>query len=90
MLGATLFITLVFCVVISVLPLALVLPALGLVVVLSGVMLGIYVQVTSRLGIRSAPGLEDIAGVLCLFGFAALIICDRTAALHDLAVLTKP
>jgi hypothetical protein len=74
----------------SVFPPPLVLPAWGLIIVLSGVLVGIYAQVTSRPHNRSATGLQDIAGVLCLFGFAALIICDRTAALHNLAVLTTP
>jgi hypothetical protein len=57
LLGATLFIALVFCVAISVLPLPLVLPALGLFVVLAGVTLATYAQVASRLGVRSITGL---------------------------------
>jgi hypothetical protein len=90
LLGATLFIALVFCVAVSVLPSPLVLPASGLCIVLAGIALAAYEQVVRRLGIRSTSRLDDIAGVLCLFGFAALIICDRTAALQNLAVLTEP
>jgi hypothetical protein len=90
LLGASLFVTVVFCVVMSVFPPPLVLPAWGLIIMLSGVMVGIYAQVASRLHNRSATGLEDIAGVLCLFGFAALILCDRTEVLQNLAVLTGP
>jgi hypothetical protein len=80
----------VFCVVMSAFPPPLVLTAWGLIIVLSGVMVGIYAQVASRLHNRSATGLQDIAGVLCLFGFAALILCDRTEVLQNLAVLTGP
>jgi hypothetical protein len=90
LLGASLFIIVALCVVMSVFPPPLVLPALGLVIVLSGVTVGIYAQVASRLQNRSVTGLRDIAGVLCLFGFAALIVCDRTELLQNLEVLWRP
>ena len=87
LLGATLFIALVLCVLTRTVAPSLVLPALGVVVVLSGAVLGAYALVAKRLGLRSNDALLDIAGVPSLFGFAAAIVCDKAEALQALTML---
>jgi len=81
------FVALAFSVLTGVLPALLVLPAMSVIVVLSGLSLGVWALSMGRLrGLPNEPVL-DIAGILVLFGFATAIICDKTEALRLLAAL---
>jgi hypothetical protein len=86
LLGATLFVALVFSVMTSALPAQLVLPAMSVIVVLSGLLVGAW---TLLISLHRLPNerMLDIAGVLVLFGFATAIVCDKAEALRLLAVL---
>lgn len=87
LLVATLFVALAFSVTTSALPAQLVLPAMSVIVVLSGLLVGACTLVISRHRERSNDRMLDIAGVLVLFGFAAAIVCDKTEALRLLVAL---
>ena len=87
LLGATLLVALVFSLVTGVLPAELVLPAVSIIVVVSGLLLGAGTLLIGRLRAPLNDGLLHIAGVLVLFGFAAAIVCDKTEALRLLGAL---
>lgn len=85
--GATLFVALAFSVLTGMLPAQLVLPAMSVIVVLSGLLMGAWALLISRYRGLSNHQMIDIAGVLVLFGFATAIACDKTEALRLLAAL---
>jgi len=87
LLGATLSVALAFSVVTGVLPAQFVLPAMSVIVFLSGLLMGVGALLIRRY--RGLPNdcMLDIAGVLVLFGFATAIICDKSEALRLLAAL---
>ena len=87
LLGATLFVALAFSVVTGVLPAQLVLPAMSVIVVLSGLLVGVWALLTRRYGGLQDDRMLDIAGILVLFGFATAIVCDKSEALRLLAAL---
>jgi hypothetical protein len=90
LLGASLFVALAFSVVTGVLPAQLVLPAMSVIVVLSGLLVGVWaLLVHPRMVHPRKPdnSLLDIAGVLVLFGFAAAILCDKSEAIRLLSAL---
>lgn len=81
LLEATLFVAAVFSLLTAGLPAPFVLPALSLVIVVCGLLLGASALAMNRLcGFRHARIME-VAGVLVLFGFAAAIVCDEADAL---------
>lgn len=87
LLAASLLVAFAFCVTTSVLPADLVLPALSVIVVVSGLLLGAFTLLRGRSRGHQSVGMLDVAGVLVLFGFATAIICDKTEALSLLAAL---
>ncbi len=87
LLGASVFVALAFCVLTALLPAQLVLPAVGVVVILAGLILGLSVLVLGRLSPSANTGMLDMAGVLALFGFAVAIVSDKSEALRLLSAL---
>lgn len=82
LLEASVFVAVAFCALTMILPASFVLPALSLVIVLSGLVLGASALAMNHFqGLRHAR-LMEIAGVLVLFGFAAAIVCDNADAVH--------
>lgn len=82
MLGATLFVALVFSGVTAVLSAELALSASSVIISLSGLLLGAGALLISRLRSLPTSRFVDIAGILMFFGFAAAIICDKTEILR--------
>jgi hypothetical protein len=80
-------VVLAFSVMTAALPAQLVLPAMSVIVVLSGLLVGAWAHLISRHRGLANDQMLDIAGVLVLFGFAAAIVCDKTEALRVLAAL---
>ena len=87
LIGATLFVALAFSMVTGVLPAQLVLPAISVVVMLSGLLVGVWALLIRRYRGLLDDRTLDTAGVLVMFGFAAAIICDKSEALRLLAAL---
>ena len=87
LLGATLFLALTFSVLTGVLPAELVLPALSVIVVVCGLLMGAWARLISWNSGLPNDQMMDIAGVLVLIGFATAIVCDKTEALRLLAAL---
>lgn len=87
LIGATLFVALAFSMVTGVLPAQLVLPAMSVIVVLSGLLVGVGALLIRRYRGLPDDRMLDIAGVLVLFGFATAIVCDKSEALRLLAAL---
>lgn len=87
LLVATLLVALAFCIATSLLPAQLVLPALSLIVLICGLMLGAAALVARSLRGHANERMLDIAGVLVLFGFAVAIICDKSEAVRLLSGL---
>lgn len=87
LLAATLFVALALSFTTSVLPPQLVLPALSIIFVLFGLVLGVAALLIKRPQGNTNDRVLDIAGVLVLFGFSAAIVCDKTEALRLLSAL---
>lgn len=89
-LGASLFVALAFCVITALLPAKFVLPAVSIVVILSGLALGAWTLMIGGWRRLLNNRMLDTAGVLVLFGFAAAIVCDKSEALRLLGALPGP
>lgn len=87
LLAATLFVALAFNVTTGVLPAQLVLPAVSVIVVFSGLLLGAAALLMRRQVGDSSDMMLDVSGALVFFGFAAAVVCDKTEAMRVLSVL---
>jgi hypothetical protein len=87
MLWAMLFVALQLALVTGVVPAALVLPTLAVLLVLTGVFLGVYRLLAGRSHSTVSEALTDVAGALVLLGFAAAILSDKAEAVAALGAL---
>ena len=88
--ATTLFVTSLLALLAAALPAPLVLPAFGVLIMLSGLLLGAWTLLRRW---RHGPANErmlDLAGLLLLFGAAAAIVCDKDEMLQLLSAMPAP
>jgi hypothetical protein len=88
LLGTTVYVALVFCLATSFLPAEFVLPAMSAIVVVSGLVVGVWALLSGWLKGIDNEQMLDIAGILVLFGFVAAVLCDKPEALRLVTTLS--